>query len=218
MISIPVVVLLWGATGAAVGALGGILTPRMLTRETCPGRRQLLAGSAAATAIALALLAARFGGIELLAFSAVAAVGVAASAVDLIERRLPGRLLLPGCALLAGLLALEAVRTNSPASFTRAVGAAVAVAGTYLVIALASHGGLGAGDVKLGGLLGMALGWQGWTVVLAGTFLAWAAAAIALLLDRRLTGMPCLHTGVPGATIPMGPFLLGGAVLALSLG
>lgn len=202
---------LWSAAGAAVGAvLGAIVTPRMLTREAPPGRLYLLAGSGAATAIALALLAARFDGIELLAFSAVAAIGVAASAVDLIERRLPGRLLLPGYVLLAGLLALEALRTANPADFVRAATAAAAVAGTYLAIALTSRGGLGAGDVKFGGLLGMAMGWQGWPVVLAGTVLAWAAAAATVLIRSRTVGDR-------RDLIPMGPFLLGGAVLALGL-
>lgn len=204
--------LLWGGTGAAVGTvLAGIVTPRMLTREPPPGRRRLLAGSAAATGFALALLAARFDGIELLAFSVIAAIGVVASAIDLIERRLPGRVLLPGYGLLAVLLAFEAVRTVDPAGFTRAVSAAVAVTGAYLAIALASRGGLGAGDVKLGGLLGMAMGWQGWPVVLAGTLLAWTAAATAILIGRRASG-------IANAAIPMGPFLVGGAVLALGLG
>lgn len=212
MISAQTAVLLWGGAGAAVGAvLGGIVAPRMLTREAPPSRRPLLAGSAAATAVALALLAARFGGIELLAFSAVAAIGVAASTVDLVERRLPSQLLLPGYALLAGLLALEAVRTVDPAAYIRAVTAAVAVAGTYLTIALVSRGGLGAGDVKLGGLLGMAMGWQGWPIVLGGTLLAWTAGATTILIASRATG----HSH---DSIPMGPFLLGGAVLALGLG
>jgi|GEM_PF-3764604 len=60
------------------------------------------------------------------------------------------------------------------------------------------------------GLLGMAMGWQGWPVVLAGTLLAWAAAA-AMLIGSRAAGHP-------RGSMPMGPFLLGGAVLALALG
>lgn len=202
--------LLWGGVGTAVGAVLAIfVTPRMLTREPPPSRPRLLAGCAAATGLALALLAARFVGIELLAFSCVAAIGVAASAIDLIERRLPSRVLLPCYALLIGLLAIEAVRTAAPGSFTRAISAAGAVAGAYLAVALASRGGLGAGDVKLGGLLGIAMGWQGWPVVLAGTLLAWTAAATTVLIGRRTSG-------VAGATVPMGPFLVGGAVLALT--
>ena len=212
MISSPTAVLVWGAAGTVMGVvLGGTVMPRVLTRQAPPSWPRLLAGSAAATATALAVLAARFDGIELVAFSAVAAIGVTASAVDLVERRLPGRLLLTGYALLAGLLALEAVRTTGLAAYVRAATAAAVVAGTYLAVALASRGGLGAGDVKLGGLLGMAMGWQGWPVVLTGTLLAWAAGAIAILIAPRVTGRP--HD-----SIPMGPFLLGGAVLALGLG
>ena len=204
------VALLWGVGGAAVGAvLATVVTPRLLNHEPPPSRTPLLAGCAAATGLALALLAARFVGIELLAFSCVAAIGIAASAIDLIEQRLPSQLLLPCYALLIGLLLIEAVRTAAPGSFTRAISAGGTVAGVYLAVALASRGGLGAGDVKLGGLLGIALGWQGWPVVLAGTLLAWTAAATTVLIRQRASS-------VADATIPMGPFLVIGAVLALT--
>ncbi|MHA6631105.1 prepilin peptidase [Pseudonocardia sichuanensis] len=210
MTSALTVALLWGVGGAAAGAVvAAVVTPRLLNHEPPPSRTRLLAGCAAATGLALALLAARFVGIELLAFSCVAAIGIAASAIDLIERRLPSQVLLPCYTLLIGLLLIEAVRTAAPGSFTRAVSAGSAVAGVYLAVALASRGGLGAGDVKLGGLLGIALGWQGWPVVLAGILLAWTAAATTVLIRRRASS-------VADATIPMGPFLVIGAVLALT--
>ena len=50
----------------------------------------------------------------------------------------------------------------------------------YLVIALAAPDSLGAADIRLAGLLGLALAWRGWTTLVAGTLLA--------LLYASLTG------------------------------
>lgn len=58
----------------------------------------------------------------------------------------------------------------------------------YLVLALLPGGGIGFGDVKLAGLLGMLLGWHSWTHVLQGTmatFLIGGVVAVALLALRR---------------------------------
>jgi leader peptidase (prepilin peptidase) / N-methyltransferase len=70
-------------------------------------------------------------------------------------------------------------------------------------------GQLGGGDVKLAGLAGMAMGWLGWPTLIAGTALAFvlsALVALALLAARRVT----LHSA-----ICFGPFLVGGALLAM---
>jgi leader peptidase (prepilin peptidase)/N-methyltransferase len=72
--------------------------------------------------------------------------------------------------------------------------------------------GLGLGDVKLLGLLGLVLGWAGWGVLLAGVFLGLVAGAVVsmfLLVTRRAGWRTAL---------PFGPPLLAGAVLALALG
>ncbi|TCO62925.1 hypothetical protein EV192_1021065 [Actinocrispum wychmicini] len=81
------------------------------------------------------------------------------------------------------------------------------VAALYLVLALVSGGGLGAGDVKLGGLLGLALGWSGWSTVISATFLAWFTAALAWMILRVARRRP------RNSLLPMGPFLLLGALL-----
>lgn len=96
------------------------------------------------------------------------------------------------------LLAVSASRADNPLPLVRALTAAAVLTVGYLLVALASRGGLGAGDVKLAGLLGLALGWQGWAAVLAGTVAAWVAAALFLLLARVFS---------PGGQreVPMGP-------------
>ncbi|MDO8671632.1 MAG: A24 family peptidase, partial [Dehalococcoidia bacterium] len=66
--------------------------------------------------------------------------------------------------------------------------------------------GMGAGDVKLAGFLGLMLGWP---VVLPGLFLGFALAA-AVSIGLLLTGRASMKTYIPYA-----PFLVVGAFLAL---
>jgi len=77
------------------------------------------------------------------------------------------------------------------------------------VLALASPGGLGMGDVKLAALLGLYLGWLGWAAVVLGAlagFVVQAVVALALLAARRI--------GLRGE-LPFGPAMLAGAALVI---
>ena len=71
--------------------------------------------------------------------------------------------------------------------------------------------GLGFGDVKLLGLLGLVLGWVGWGALGPGSSSAWLVGALVALV--------LLATGRAGwrTALPFGPPLLVGAVLALAL-
>jgi leader peptidase (prepilin peptidase)/N-methyltransferase len=83
------------------------------------------------------------------------------------------------------------------------VGAAVAFLGA---LALVVRGGLALGDLYLVAPIGLMLGWPViFTSLFAAAFLA-AGASLVLLISRRV-GMR--------SYIPFGPFLVGGAVLAL---
>lgn len=74
-------------------------------------------------------------------------------------------------------------------------------------------GALGPGDSPLGFALGGLLGWYGWPVAVAGLFAAvvlaglWAILRAAVALARRRP--------VRGLDVPVGPFLLLGALLAV---
>ncbi len=145
-----------------------------------------------------------------LAWAAGAAVVLAAT--DLSVHRLPDRVTYPAYAVCStALLADAAVHGTWGALLTAAAAGATA----FLVGGLAwfvSPQGLGLGDVKLLGLLGLLLGWFGWGVLLAGVFLgllAGAAVSVLLLLTRRAGWR---------TAIPFGPPLLAGAVLALAVG
>jgi leader peptidase (prepilin peptidase)/N-methyltransferase len=132
------------------------------------------------------------------------------STIDVIERRLPSVIVLSSYVTLVALLAVSALADNDFTDLLRALCASALIFGAYLVIALVSRRGLGAGDVKLGGLLGLAMGWQSWQTVFGGTLLGWTAAAVTTLIIR------CARKGPPDS-IPMGPFLLFGSLLDIVL-
>lgn len=164
---------------------------------------------AGTTGLTAGVLALRFDGIELLAFGLLACAGVVAVAIDGVEQRLPRQLVVPALGVVGSLLAVEAAAAGRWENLGSAVAAAAVIGLAYLAVALASNGGLGSGDVTFGALLGMAMGWLGWPVVLTGTAVAWTGAAAAFLVLRCLGRRP--------RAIPMGPFLLGGALVALLL-
>ena len=162
------------------------------------------------TAAVLALLCARFAGqLSLLAFGFLGALGVALGAVDVAVNRLPDRLTLPAYPVLVVLLGAAAVLGHDGGALVRALLACVALTASYLLLALLRPGQLGGGDIKLAGLIGLTLGWLGWPAVIAGALLGFALSAVvslALLAARRI--------GLRDS-ICFGPFMLGGALLAI---
>jgi leader peptidase (prepilin peptidase) / N-methyltransferase len=206
----PVLVASWTGAGILVGAALAAYSRRLLasapTGVLMPGLAAMLL-----TASAFGGLAWRFGyQFDLLPYSVFAAVGIALSLIDLIEQRLPSVLVYSGVVLVGALLAMSAVLQSRGVDLLRALAGMAILVAFYLVLALASGGGLGAGDVKLGGLLGLALGWLGWSALVTATFLGWLAAALAWLVLRVARRRP------RGSLLPMGPFLMLGALLTIS--
>jgi len=84
----------------------------------------------------------------------------------------------------------------------RAVLAGVVLYVLYLVLALVSPGGggLGYGDVKLAGLLGLLLGWVGWgpvVVSVLAAFVMGGVVALVLLVVRRASRSSLIAFGPP---------------------
>jgi leader peptidase (prepilin peptidase)/N-methyltransferase len=83
---------------------------------------------------------------------------------------------------------------------------------TYLVMAVAYPRGMGFGDVKLAGVLGLFLGWLGWAPLAVGASLAFLLGGIfgvVVILIRR---------GGRKTAIPFGPWMLAGAWLGIFVG
>jgi leader peptidase (prepilin peptidase) / N-methyltransferase len=168
-------------------------------------------GIPAATGAAFAVVAEHVGLTwSLPAF--LAAISVALAAIDIEVHRLPNAIVLPSYPVAAGLLAVPALAVGEPYVLLRALAGMVALGGFFLALALIHPAGMGLGDVKLAGLLGMYLAWLGWPQLIVGALLAFLTAALfglAAMTTRRATRK---------SEIPFGPFLLLGSWAAILLG
>ncbi|MFF7728202.1 prepilin peptidase [Streptomyces sp. NPDC008001] len=132
--------------------------------------------------------------------------------VDASVHRLPDVLTLPLAGAAVVLLGAAAFADGHGGSWTGAVWGALALAGAYFVLFLIHPEGMGFGDVKLALLVGAALGWYGWVVLFLGAF-----AGIALGAAYGL-GLMLLRRADRKSGMPLGPFMLIGALLGLLLG
>jgi leader peptidase (prepilin peptidase) / N-methyltransferase len=177
---------------------GGRASPRRIAAVT------------ALAAVALGSVAGAMGAKpQLPAYLWLAAVGVPLAVIDLETLRLPDRLTLPSYP--AGLVLL-AIPADWSALGRAVLAAAITGAAAFLLALLAPAGGLGFGDVKLLGVLGLFLGWLGWGVLVVGValgFLLGALAAVGLLAARR--------AGLRDH-LPFGPWLIAGALAAVVAG
>ena len=200
----------WGVFGALVGAALSGLTRASLAVSRRDHPLTATVTVCSATAVLFGLLAWRVGvRPELLADSALAAVCVPLAMIDLVEHRLPTTLLIPAYPGLGVLFGLAAAVEHNGAAMLRSCEGMVILFVFYLLIALTARGALGAADVRLAGLLGLALAWPGWDTFLAGALLGLGYGALTgatmILLHRA-----CWHT-----LIPLGPALIAGTLTAL---
>jgi leader peptidase (prepilin peptidase)/N-methyltransferase len=185
---------------------------------TPPAGRQTRWSLTLGTGLACAAMAMRFGPSPALpAFCYLAGIGVPLAVIDVRCQRLPDVLTLPSYPVVLALLGFAALLLPGGAGhFLGALAGLVLAWGVFLLQVLIYPAGLGWGDVKLSGLLGLYLGWLGggWLdqgALVAGLFLGYlfaAAAGLALIVARRASRK---------SRLPFGPYLLGGALTAILL-
>ncbi len=165
------------------------------------------------TAAAFAVMAIRFDASAVLpAFLYLAAIGIALGAIDLDVQRLPNVLTLPSYAVGTGLLAMAALAGEGRTPMIRALLGMAALYGVYFALAFAYPAGMGFGDVKLAGVLGLYLGWLGWD--------AWAVGLFLGFLLGGVVGLGLIAVGRAGrkTALPFGPFMITGAMVAILFG
>lgn len=173
-----------------------------------PGR---LAGAVIAAVAADAALAWRLGATPALpAYLVFGAAATAVSVTDLAARRVPNRVTGPLYGPGVGLLAVASAASGQWWPLGRAGIAMAALGGFHLLLGLAVEGGMGMGDVKWAGAVGLFSGWVGWQAVVTSTLLAFAAAAVFVLV-RQAVGRGCHRL------VPMAPFMVAGALAAILL-
>ena len=165
-----------------------------------------------AAGLALAVVAARASSAwELAALAWLTLLAVPLAFIDVAVHRLPDPLTAAACAGTLALLGVAALTSNQPGHLARAAIGAGALASFYLALSVIRPGGMGLGDAKLAASVGAVLAWISWQAVLTGTFIAFALAAVygGTLMALRLAART--------SHLPLGPFILIGALAAIAL-
>ena len=205
--------------GQSIRALDNIpLVSWLLLRGKCRGCRAPISARYPAVELATGLLFAAttwwLGPVwHLPAFLYLAAIAIALTMIDIDVLRLPDAIVLPSylvaAVLLGGAAIIEGLGTGRLLQI--AIGGAMLWA-FYGVIWFAYPKGMGRGDVKLAGVLGMYLGWFGWKALVVGSFAAFLIGGVVGLLLLMLSDKG------RKARIPYGPYMLVGAYVGLWLG
>lgn len=165
------------------------------------------------TASLFALMGWHFGlHLVLVAYLYLATVAVALALIDVDVHRLPDVLVLPSYPIAAVLLTIGALGVHQPYNLARAAMGGAALFMLYAVLWFAYPAGMGLGDVKLAGVLGMYLGYIGWGALAVGAFLGFAYGAVVGIT------LMALHRAGRKSKIPFGPFMLAGAITAVLVG
>lgn len=136
---------------------------------------------------------------------------VALAVVDWRTKLLPTWVIARTYAALVPLVLLVGLVSGEWDDVVRAFWGWLITGGLYFVLWFVNSSGLGYGDVRLSGVIGICLGHLGWGELLAGVYSAFilggvlgALLALAKVVDRR--------------GVPFGPFMVAGALLGVLLG
>jgi leader peptidase (prepilin peptidase)/N-methyltransferase len=158
-------------------------------------------------------LAVWFGPVaQLPAYLVFAGVGVALALIDLDVQRLPDALTLPSYPVGIALLGIASGVHHDGWSLIRALIGMAALFAFYFTVALISPRGMGFGDVKLSGVVGLHLAWLGWSQLVVGAFAAFVVGALVGV------GLILFAGGGRKTKVPFGPFMLVGALIGIFLG
>lgn len=143
--------------------------------------------------------------VVVIAFLYFAAVSIVLTLIDLDIRRLPNSIVLPSYVVAGVLFTVAALLSSEWDALLRAAAGMVALYLFYALLRLVRPGGMGGGDVKLAGVIGIYLGWLGWGALIVGAFAAFVYGGvfgIILILIRRAGRK---------TAIPFGPWMILGA-------
>jgi leader peptidase (prepilin peptidase) / N-methyltransferase len=216
------------ALAAVVGALGGALAPRVVAAlpeptdaddardkvsyrqlAGAPGLAPALAGAAAAVCALLAWALGWSPPLPMWLYLGV--VGVVLTYVDWRTRLLPTRLIAPSYAVVALLAVLASALASDWGALLRALLGWALAGGLFFLLWFVYPKGMGYGDVRLSGVLGIALGWLGWSELVVGIYAGFVLGALC-------GGVLALLRVVDRRRYPFGPFMLIGAVVGVLAG
>jgi leader peptidase (prepilin peptidase) / N-methyltransferase len=143
-----------------------------------------------------------------------AAGAVAACAVDVEFSRIPTRIVIGTAALCLALMSAASFATGTGQSLVAAIAGSGAAGGLVLLLHVLSPAGLGMGDVRLAGLVGLVSGWTSWVPgdkVAGPISAAFAALLVACVVALASHGITALRHGA-GGPLPFAPALTIGAL------
>lgn len=166
-----------------------------------------------ATGVLFGGLAARIDSLAALpAYLYLGAICVALALIDLDTKRLPNVITLPSYGVGIFLLGAAALADDDTDALVRAVVGMAALYGIYFLLVFVYPAGMGFGDVKLAGVLGLYLGYLGWSEWFVGWLLGFLLGGffgVAAILSRRASRK---------TQVPYGPFMIAGALVAVFAG
>lgn len=167
-----------------------------------------------ASGLLFATAAWKFGAsLETVLYAAFFWVLIVLTAVDLEHKLLPNKIVFPSLIVSGVGLTVAAVLRDAPGRLEGAALGALIFGGFLFVVAFIYPAGMGGGDVKLGFVLGMFLGYLGgWGLVLTGMFLAFLLGGVGGIVVMLALG------GSRKTQVPFGPFLALGTVLGIVVG
>jgi leader peptidase (prepilin peptidase)/N-methyltransferase len=171
--------------------------------QRIPGRYPIVEASCAALAVLVLLT--KHSAHDIVLGLVLISVLVPVALIDLDTRLIPNRITMP--AAIAAVIAGAATR---PSGLGEQLIAGAAAAGFLLIFLLAYPRGMGMGDVKLAGVLGLFLGRYVGVAILSGTL---AGALIGAVVMARVGVGAGRKTAVP-----FGPFLALGGLIGLFAG
>ena len=124
----------------------------------------------------------------LAAMLAFAGYGIALSIIDIATQRLPNRIVGSFALTMFTLLALASWATHDWRALLRACVGAAALFAFFAMVKLINPAGMGGGDVKLAGVIGLFTAWFGFTqlfVAVLASFIIGSIVGFALISARR---------------------------------
>jgi len=138
-------------------------------------------------------------------------VGVALALIDWRTRLLPTRIIAPTYAVLIPLVVVAALLSGEPRMLLRAAIGWALMGGIYVLLWLIYPPGMGYGDVRLSGILGIVLGYLGYGQLALGGWTAFLLGGLGGLVLVALKVIDKKHN-------PFGPWMLIGALVGIVAG
>lgn len=216
--------------GAAVAALLcgtlGLLVPRLITAVPEPaepaadkvpyteiGARPGLGWQAAVICAVIGTLVGSVTGLDwaLLFLVPLVPIGVALAVIDSATRLLPTRIIAPTYLVLVPLVVVAALVSGEPRLLLRAAIGWAVMGGIYLLLWVIHPAGMGYGDVRLSGIIGIVLGYLGYGQLALGGWSAFLLGGLGGVVLVALKVVDRKHN-------PFGPWMLIGALVGIVAG